>query len=712
MPLAHAVDQNAPLLVRSGDRLRDTWLRSEWVLTNGLGGFAMGTVLGTPTRRYHGLLIAAMRPPIQRIMALSAIDETVAVGVGSADERSVHLTPLCFASTRHDIPTSTTLTRFERGLFGVRWIHEIPHDGAIITITKTVRLIGGHNTSAIKYGCQSNGVPVRLTLRPLIRLDDFHTLRTGDDRPNMSVRTTRTGCIVTDRNLGVTLASEHAAFTHDETWYRDLYHTLEDDRGLDAIEDLFSPGEFVWTTIPAAGATSVVRLIASTEGTESASLDQDAAVRDRHLASLTRAAIVHAGGDQLGDEDQSTLAALVRAGDQFVVRRGGLRGDDALDEGPGVSIIAGYPWFADWGRDAMIALPGLLLVPGRHDEARRLLLTYAAHQRRGIIPNRFDDHSGTAQYNTVDASLWYIHAAGALAQAAGAEMVEGPIIEACEAVVAAYRAGTDMTIAMDPADGLIAAGDATTQLTWMDAQRDGITFTPRSGKAIEINALWHAGLRTLAGLRAELGTRNDGSLVELATRVGASLAARFWSERHGCLGDRLELRAGQWQLVEEIRPNQVLAISLPGSPLPVERQRAVLGVIEGRLLTRFGLRTLAPDEPGYRGRFEGPMTQRDAAYHNGTVWPWLIGPYIEALLRVRGTDATVLETARRALAPLLGLLDGPFLGQLPEVFDGDDEPYRPARPRGCIAQAWSVAEVHRALDLVLRASARGAGALS
>jgi len=414
--------------------------------------------------------------------------------------------------------------------------------------------------------------------------------------------------------------------------------------------------------------------------------------------------------------EHEALYALSVAADQFVVRRDSASAM-ALPSPTGealTSIIAGYPWFSDWGRDTMIALRGLFLTTGRFAEAREALEAFAALRRRGLIPNCFDDGAGTAQYNTVDASLWYIHAACEYLRLAGdrAGFNRG-IRGACLEIVDAYRAGTDFGIRMDPSDGLIAAGDSSTQLTWMDAKRDGIVFTPRHGKAVEINALWYSGLLELAGAIEPDQPRTARELRQVADLAGRSFARSFWNEPDQCLFDCLTPRgvlagpphSSPFSPVAQVRPNQLFAVSQPYSPLNVEQRRLVVRSARERLLTPFGLRTLDPRDPNFHPRYEGPLMQRDAAYHNGTVWPWLIGPYCEAVLRVGEFSADARSEVRLVLRPLIEeLLQGrpgvstPVL-QLAEVYDGDNHPGAPQRPEGCMAQAWSVAEVLRLLSL-------------
>jgi predicted glycogen debranching enzyme len=390
------------------------------------------------------------------------------------------------------------------------------------------------------------------------------------------------------------------------------------------------------------------------------------------------------------------MALLVKAADQFVVRR----------EGAGrklTSIIAGYPWFSDWGRDTFISMRGLLLCTGRFAEALEVLQAFAGLQRRGLIPNCFDDGSGAAQYNTVDASLWYVHAACEYRRMTGDAAGFATVRQACLNVVEAYREGTDFGIRMD-SDGLITAGNERTQLTWMDAQRDGVVFTPRHGKAVEVNALWYSGLLELAAaIEAELPNRAR-ELRQVAELAGRAFEPVFWNGERGCLFDVVSPAGGGWRPNGQMRPNQIFALSQPFSALSPEKRSAALGCVRERLLTHAGLRTLEEIDPAYVGRYEGPLPQRDAAYHNGTVWPWLIGPYCEAVLRAGGFSEAAKREVRAAISPLLEEFmerrdwPGP-LRQIAEVYDG--EPVDGVRrPEGCMAQAWSVGEMLRILAML------------
>ncbi len=666
----------------------------EWLLTNGLGGYALGSVAGTPTRRYHGLLIAAMSAPVERVSCLSAIDDTVVIDVGSANERRVRLTRFQFERDDDPPDQSDTLVRFERDAFGARWFHTIRDGAREVTVEKLVHLFDHRNATRVWYAVQSGGVPVRLELRPLVRLMDHHELSADlSAREAVQTRAIDGGCVVLRGGAGVHLASRDSLFSEQPVWWEGVRYQRDFERGQDSLEDLFSPGVFEWTTVPAAGASAVALDISCDAGIEKSAID-DAAQGERRVGEHIRRAIRAGGGDEIADADKQTIAKLARAADQFVVER--------HERGvKGTSIIAGYPWFSDWGRDAMIALPGLLLTTGRLDEARSLLETFAHHRRNGLIPNRFEDSTGEAEYNTADASLLFIKAACEWAETSG-DALEGGILDACVEIVEAYSQGTDFAIHLD-SDGLIAAGNQTTQLTWMDAARDGTVFTPRHGKAIEINALWHHGLLALA---ERIGAGEGMRVEAMRSRAEACREAinqSLWNEEGGFLHDRLEPDSEQrWQAIDELRPNQLFAIGLAHAPVVGDRAARVLDIVERALLTRTGIRTLGADARAYRARYEGSMGERDAAYHNGTAWPWLVGPYADAVLRVRGRTPASIASIRRAIEPLVEAMGERCLGQIGEVYDADDAPDRPAREHGCVAQAWSVAEVLRVIVSISR----------
>ncbi len=681
-------------IVWEADRIAAEGLGAEWVLTNGLGGFAMGTVLGVPTRRYHGLLVSAMNPPVGRVMSLNALDEAVSIGSGA---EPIRLTLFHFKDDSERPDRHPGLVRFERGCTHCAWTWALEAEGRRVELKRTLRLIRERNAAEVVYEIGDSPVPVAIEVRPLARLCDMHELRRRTTADPFRVREVEGGCVLTDRKEGLHLHAPDASFVRDPAWYESLHYRWETDRGQDDVEDLCSAGVFRWEVSASSGPASL-RLFVSADANPPQDADESERAERERRSSLASAAL-KSGGISEDDGDAPAVRALAEAGADFVVMR---TPADIQDE-PGESVIAGYPWFSDWGRDTMIALPGLLILTGRTDEAKRVLETFAAYQKDGIIPNRFEDRTGEAEYNTVDASLWYIHAASELADATGDSGVfSGQIGRACRGVVEAYREGTLFKIGMDPEDGLIAAGDEETQLTWMDAQRDGVTFTPRHGKPVEINALWVHGLSRLARHTERDDPALASSLLGLRERAAVAFRKRF-IDPDGGLFDRLEPDGDDWKPSREVRPNQLFAASLSDGPLDAGTMKSVVRVCREKLLTPMGLRTLAPGSTGYRPRFEGPMMERDAAYHNGTVWPWLIGAYVEALLRSESFSEASRREARGAIDPLVSmLLDGPIPGQLPEVFDADETVDRPRRWDGCIAQAWTIAELQRALVLIRR----------
>lgn len=661
-------------------RLAEGELRREWLLTNAIGAFAMGTARSTPTRRYHALLVAPRRPPLDRIAALHAVDDHLVVGPGALDAR---LTSFRFAGCADPQPPAG-LQCFEAdpgalaGHGGCRWTFSWKVGRATVTVRKSLRLARLRNAMELAYEIDAGPEPFRLTLRPLASLRDFHAL--GGECP-IDARTLPDGVVLARDGFGLDLRSPDARFQLEPEWWRGLEYEQDRLRGQDFREDLFCPGRF---TLAGTG-RGRLRLFASTDAMDAADLDREAA--EHHALALARAANARRGTPP---SHHRAVARLAASADAFVVRRGGAASD--LHGRPRTSILAGFPWFADWGRDSMISLPGLLLATGRLDEARSVLEAFAAHRRAGLIPNRFDDHGGDAHYNTADASLWFIHAACAWAGATGGPMPPS-ILAACMDVIGAYRRGTDQMIGLDAELGLIRAGDAGTQLTWMDAARDGVVFTPRHGACVEINALWHHGLLALAG---HLGA--DPVAFELrALAMGAAAAFRrhFWNPELACCFDRLEPGpGGGWRPVAEVRPNQILAASLEHSPLSREQRSGVVARVRDRLCTPLGVRTLDPGDGRYRARFEGSMFERDGAYHNGTAWPWLIGPLVEAMARLGTPPAEMLAV----VAPLVDRIEADCLGHIAEVFDAEP----PQTPGGCPAQAWSTAETLRALLIALR----------
>jgi len=649
-------------------------LTREWLLANGLGGYAAGSVAGTLTRRYHGYLVAAL-PVLGRTVVLSHLWERLRL----ADRRSVVLT---------DVETATDPAPAHGGqLVEFRLDMGLPcwrYEGEGFALEKCVVLLHRQNTVHVTYRLAGGGGPVRMTVRPSLPFRPHHApvneavggplaVTAIEDRWEVSAP---------DRPpLRLRLAGVRGAFTLDGRLARDVLYRCERDRGYEASGDLPSPGYVRFDLEPGAAAT----LIASTEpwpAVLSLEPEQALAAEIARRRSLVEAAAPGAR-DGVGAE-------LVIAADQFVVVPAARADDDTRLRAAGEearSIIAGYHWFTDWGRDTMIGLEGLLLCTGRAAEARWVLRTFAEHVRDGLIPNLFPEGEEDGVYHTADATLWFFHAIARHVDVTRDRALLRALLPRLAGIVERHVAGTRFGIRVDPADGLLSQGAPGYQLTWMDAKVDDWVVTPRRGKAVEINALWYNALRLMEGwLREEDGEAAAKPIAEHAERARASFNDRFWYAEGGHLYDVVDGEAGD---DPACRPNQIFAVSLPHAVLDRARWPRVVDVVRERLLTPVGLRSLARDHPDYKPRYDGDVRSRDAAYHQGTVWAWLIGPFVDAWLRVRPGDTA---GARALLDGFLPHLGEACLGQISEIFDAEP----PFTPRGCVAQAWSVAEVLRA----------------
>lgn len=629
---------------------------AEWLETNGLGGFALSTVSGRNARRYHGLVVAATTPPTGRAVLLGKLEETLVVG-----------------QERFDLSVNRYAGRLHpRGDLHLRSFRVDPfptweYEAGGVRLRRTFFLVHGEDTAVVSWELITGPAgDVRLEVRPLLAYRDHHHLRDVATPCDPAVLREEGGvrlspvCALPDLRLA------HDADSVAETffWYRGLEYDLDRERGFEYTEDLFSPLSFGWDLSARPEATLLATL---------GSRRAEDAPELRAAEEKRRRRVEGAGSDR------RLLRLLRAAADRFVVRRA-----------EGWTIVAGYPWFTDWGRDAMIALPGLLLATRRFDVARSVLETFARHVDRGMVPNRFPDEGSEPEYNNVDATLWFVEAVRAYHEATRDDAFRRQVYPLLVEIVERHLRGTRFGIRAD-VDALLSSGEPGQQLTWMDARVDGVVVTPRSGKPVEVQALWHNALRTVALYAADLGDAFTAArLLALADQARESFGALFWDEKVGHLADVVS-PDGIRDL--SFRPNQLLALSLHRPLLTGRRAERVLRTVEERLLTPYGLRTLDPAHPDYRGRFEGGPAERDAAYHQGTVWPWLLGPLVDAHLAVRGNTPESRRTASAWLAPLVEHLFGPGLGQLPEVFDGDP----PHRPGGCVAQAWSVGEVLRAV---------------
>lgn len=702
-------------IVPGGARSRD-----EWFLTNGLGGFASGTAGGVPERRYHGWFIPAMSPPVGRMTAVQACAEWIVVreaAKGSQPGKVVRhdLSSFRYATGMLSPSGASSLVSFRKSAASAAWTY----DFAGMRVTRELFLTRHRNAASVRYSV-SGEVPANaiLEVRPLLAMRDFHDLVTQQATQRYEASTSGASLRVVTKGLSLTImpVQREANFARDDEWWANFFYVREQERGQDAMENLFSPGVFILPLRQSSGTATQLFELQMFAGEPSPAIFETTALQraeEKRLQDLAIAAesrVKHADA-----KARQAITVLAAATDQFVVRRAA----NAMDS-TGVpaltSIIAGYPWFSDWGRDTCISLPGLLLSTGRFAEALASLRAFANLRRRGLIPNCFDNGSGTPEYNTVDASLWFIVACCRYLEASGdRDGFNTHLRHACLDIVDAYRTGTDFGIRMDERDGLIIAGNATTQLTWMDAKRDGVVFTPRFGKPVEIAALWYAGLMMLETAMEKENPKTARELAQLASKTAKGFE-QFWDAKRSCLFDCLIAGAGNtkesntsWIGSIEMRPNQLFAVCLPYSPLSREQQRGVVSACERDLLTPFGLRTLAQGSLKYRPRFEGPLFDRDAAYHNGTVWPWLLGPFCEAYARVNDFSEEAKQRVRAMLMPLIDetLADAKSarpgvvlpVRQVAEVYDADDGA-TPRRPDGCMAQAWSAAELLRVLQMV------------
>jgi predicted glycogen debranching enzyme len=642
----------------------------EWLVTNGIGGYASGTIAGLLTRRYHGLLIAALNPPLGRTLMLTKLDETALYdyqtypvytnrwldkAVGS--QGYLHLESFC--------------------LEGMVPVWRFACADAILE--KRVWMQQGANTTYIQYILLRATKPLTLTLKTLVNYRDHHSDTRSSDWKTTVDRVKQGLCITAFPGATpLYLLANAATILPAHEWYKNFDLAVERSRGLCDREDHLHAATFTTTLHPGEEFT----FVASTEPTPS-------------LDGVESLAIGHAHGRELlalwkANREQSSIAApnwvkhLVLAADQFIVER------PLANEPNGKTVIAGYPWFGDWGRDTMISLPGLTLATGRPDIAQSILRTFAKYVDRGMLPNRFPDAGKIPEYNTVDATLWYFEAIRAYHAATGDDDLLQDLFPALADIIDWHCRGTRYSIHLDTADGLLYAGETGVQLTWMDAKVDDWVVTPRIGKPIEINALWYNALQTIATFARRLGKPYQE--YEEIAHLTQSCFGRFWNSETGYCYDVLDGPEGD---DDALRPNQLFAVVLPqeetsgfSALLTSAQQRAIMEVCGRKLLTSHGLRSLSPHHPQYLGHYGGNQRQRDGAYHQGTVWGWLIGPFVQAHLKVYRNPAQ----ARQLLEPMANHLTAHGIGSLSEIFDGD----APMTPRGCIAQAWTVAEVLKA----------------
>ncbi|WP_298012023.1 amylo-alpha-1,6-glucosidase [uncultured Aquabacterium sp.] len=647
----------------------------EWLVTNGLGGFASGSLLGINTRRHHGLFVPNLSNPKGRHILISRFDEEIQargrqVKIGGAEYLNGHLD-----------------TDVHRCLASFRWDHLMPtwrYDINGVVIEKTIVMPHNQNTVCVLYRLLE-GEHVELRLRPFLAFRRQDAVLVHEEewpftlsfsRGVYEVRRDRTDLAL---QFGLTPAS--GGFTCHEVVGQHALYRVEQMRGYDHSEHLYSPGYFSATLHPGQPLT----FVATAEGREALKCDGMAAVehqqrRVERLLQMAPPAVVL----------DPVAAQLTAAADAFIVVPGS-RLEEALHaraSGDQIrTVIAGYHWFGDWGRDTMISLEGLTLCTGRHAEARAILQTFSHYVRDGLLPNLFPEGEREALYHTVDATLWYFHAIDRYTTCSGDRTLMHELFPVLKQIIEHHVRGTRYGIGLDPQDGLLRAGAPGYQLTWMDAKVDGWVVTPRRGKPVEIQALWHNALRLMVDWSVEVDDP-DPRCLRLAEQARASFNRRYWSPTLLHLFDVVDGEAGEEVNDVACRPNQVFVMSLRHPVLDRVHWEPVLDTVRRQLLTPWGLRTLAPGHPAYKPTYEGDLRSRDAAYHQGTVWPWLIGHFIQAWLKLH-PDRTA---ARAFLADLPAHLSEAGIGSISEIFDAEP----PGLPRGCVAQAWSVAEVLRA----------------
>ncbi len=676
-------------------------LGREWLVTNGLGGYASGTVAGAGTRRYHGYLIASLPAPLGRVLTLARLGETLVREDGKrarleGEERA--------GGVRFDGIDRLVEFRLEWGL--PVWTYRVGRT----LFEKRVFMPYERNAVHVRYRYLEGKRPLRLELRPYLH-GRPHEAPVDTPLPRPFTLTGREDEYAIGFGapelppLRLWVEGGAPALLLRPAVVSELVHRVEAHRGYAPRGALWTPGTLRVRMAPGAD----VCLVATVDPGERAGALDSARLLEAELErrrDLVRRLPARAASAAPVTPERAELAL---AADQFLVTpawRYRAPGGERLSPSEPRSVVAGYHWFTDWGRDTMISLEGLTLLTGRHEEARRILRSFCQHVREGLIPNLFPEHDGIGLYHTADATLWMFHALSRYLAHTGDRETVHVLLPTLRDIVARHLAGTRFGIGVDPSDGLLRQGEPGYQLTWMDAKVDDWVVTPRRGKAVEINALWYNALRCLEGwLEAEGDGEAARAIAEHAERARRAFNRRFWFPEGGYLFDVVDGEAVEGDgsgRDAACRPNQILAISLPHPVLDEARWEAVFEAVRERLLTPYGLRTLAPGHRDYRPEYFGDLRARDAAYHQGTVWPWLLGPFIDAWLRVHPEQA---RSARAALASLLSHLDEAGIGTVSEIFDGEP----PHAPRGCIAQAWSVAELLRSLERTAAAAGRPGG---
>jgi len=628
----------------------------EWLVTNGIGGFATSTILGMNTRRYHGILISARHPPVERIVMVSRVEETLVIG-----GEEFPLSTQQYKNAIH--PTGyLLLEKFERTPIPT-WTYQIKD----ILLTKSICMVYGQNTTLVTYKVFSNNQNVELRVRPHYLFRDFHgnTFENPGFEDNTSLSESAFSLQPFGNAPTLHVHWDRGTFVLDPHWYREIFLQVEADRGLNPMEDDYSNG---YLKIPLlSGSAALLFSDQPYSSFNPIDLRKREELRLESIASSMKS-------------DDVFLRKLLTAADQFIVDRKSTGGK---------TIIAGYPWFSDWGRDALISLPGLTLVPGRSEDARSILKTFAESVSNGLIPNCFADQGSEALYNSVDASMWFFLAIYKFIEYTDDYIfVKENLFSAMNSIIESFQLGTDFHIKMDPDDGLISAGEEGIQLTWMDAKVDNWVVTPRHGKAVEVNALWYNALKIHELLQVKFDF-DSKETAALARKVKISFKKKFYDTERKRLHDRI-LPDGT--VDSSLRPNQIFAVFPPFSTLEPYQEKHVVEAVFKYLYTSFGLRSLSANDPAYHGKYQGDRLRRDGAYHQGTVWAYLIGPFITSFLKVHNYSMEAQLRASHMIEPFKNHLDNDgCVGSISEIFDGAP----PHRAAGCCAQAWSVAELLR-----------------
>ena len=645
-------------------------LEYEWIITNGLGGFASSSAAGANTRKYHGLLIASLNPPVDRYLLLSKIEEEISTG-GEEYFLSANL----YSNKVIQPNGHLYLEKFELDPLPA-YYYKIGED---IDLTKKIFMVHGENTVIINYKLERCSSKIAIRLYPLVTFRDFHS-NTDASAPGFKYEISggnkKIKIAFSDerkRTADLFIYSDRAVFKRNEIFNRGFLLNKEVERGENAVEDSFSPGRF--TAILKEGES--VYIIASCEEKLRYSPLKHENLERARIASLIERSPLRS------DFAEKLTYNL----DSFIVER---RATESK------TLIAGYHWFSDWGRDTMISLTGACLATGRYDTCREILTTFIKNIKNGLVPNRFaDDSHAEPEYNSVDASLWFFQAVYAYYQYSDdMEFIRSALMPLGE-IIKHYMSGTDYKIKMDESDSLISCGDENVQLSWMDAKVNGYVVTPRHGKPVEINALWYNALNVYKYLYGICNVNFDKALDEIITKVKFNFRKKFVNVSEGWLYDVIG-RSASGEIGTDslkIRPNQIFAVSLPYSPLCYGEAKKVVECVEELLLTDYGLRSLAPSDPDYKPRYEGGRYARDCAYHQGTVWAYLIGAFISAKMRVENYSGESKNFAIKLLEKFERHLNEAGLLCISEIFDAEP----PQRPAGCISQAWSAAELLRAL---------------